>query len=238
MAKPDAQLWSGCPIAFEIPKECDMFTRSQTVTLAAAMLAAGLAVAQTQTPPGQTSPTPPDARTGSPTANPRDTTTGNPGAVPQDQMDPYSTDKEFVKNVLESNATEVHLGKLAQDKASSDAVKELGKRMVEAHTQTSEQLKQAATALNVPVPAEPTRKAKKAEDKLAKLSGADFDRAYAKMAAEEQKQAVKQFERESKNGKVPGVKEFASKNLSVEQERQKQAEELASAGTGTASRQK
>jgi len=214
-----------------------MFMRSHTITLAAAMLVAGLAGAQTQTPPGQTSPTPPDARTGSPTTNPRENT---PGAIPQDQqqMDPYLTDKEFVKNVLESNATEVHLGKMAQDKASSDAVKELGKRMVEAHTETSQQLKKAADALNVPVPSEPTRKAKKAEDKLAKLSGADFDRAYAKMAAEEQKQAVKQYERESKNGKVAGVKEFASKNLSVEQERQKQAEQLASGGTGEASRQK
>jgi putative membrane protein len=164
---------------------------------------------------------------------------GNPGAVPQDQqMDPYVTDKEFVKNVAESSATEVHLGKLAQDKASSDAVKELGKRMVEAHTQTSQQLKQAAAALNVQVPAEPPRKAKKAEDKLAKLSGVDFDRAYAKMAADEQKQAVKQFEREAKSGKVPGVKDFAAKNLPAAQERQKEAEELASGGTGTAARQK
>jgi putative membrane protein len=99
-------------------------------------------------------------------------------------------------------------------------------------------LKQAATALNVQVSTEPPRKVKKAEDKLSKLSGAEFDRAYAKMAADEQKQAVKQFEREAKNGRVPGVRDFASKNLSAEQERQRQAEELANAGTGTASRQK
>jgi putative membrane protein len=99
-------------------------------------------------------------------------------------------------------------------------------------------LKQAAVALNIQVPAEPPRKAKKAEDKLTKLSGADFDRAYAKMAADEQKQTVKQFEREAKNGKVPGMKDFAAKNLSAEQERQKQAEELATAATGTAAREK
>jgi putative membrane protein len=164
---------------------------------------------------------------------------GNPGAVPQDQqMDPYMADKDFVKSVAESSATEVQLGKLAEEKASSDAVKELGKHMVEAHTQTSEQLKQAAAALKIQVPAEPPRKAKKAEDKLAKLSGADFDRAYAKMAADEQKQAVKQFEREAKSGKAPGVRDFAAKSLPAEQERQKQAEELAGAGTGTAARQK
>jgi predicted outer membrane protein len=88
------------------------------------------------------------------------------------------------------------------------------------------------------LPTEPPRKAKKAEGKLAKLSGADFDRAYAKMAADEQKQTVKEFEHEAKNGRVTGVKDFAAKNLPAEQERQKQAEELAGAGSGTASRQK
>jgi len=166
---------------------------------------------------------------------------GNPGAVPQqDQLaDPYVMDKDFVRNASESSATEVHLGKLAQDKGSSDAVKELGKKMVDAHTQAGDQLKQAATALNIPAPDDPPRKAKKAGDKLAKLSGSDFDRAYAKMAADEEKQAVKQYEREAKNGKVPGMKDFATKNLPAVQERQKQAQELASAGsTGTAARQK
>jgi putative membrane protein len=110
--------------------------------------------------------------------------------------------------------------------------------MVEAHTQTSQQLKQAAAALNVQVSAEPPRKAKKAEDKLAKLSGADFDRAYAKNAADEQKVAVKQFEREAKGGRVPALKDFAAKNLAAEQERQNHAEELARSGTGTPSREK
>jgi hypothetical protein len=34
------------------------------------------------------------------------------------------------------------------------------------------------------------------------------------------------------------MKDFAAKNLSAEQERQKQAEELATAATGTAAREK
>lgn len=215
-----------------------MFSRSHILGLAGAIVLAGSAWAQTQ--PSQNNQTAPDrSSTGSPMGMPRDNTPGNPGALPPDQqMDPYMTDKDFVKDAAESSATEVQLGRLAQDKALSDAVKEFGRRMVEAHTQTSQQLKQAGAALNIQLPAEPPRKAKKAEGKLSKLSGADFDRAYAKMAADEQKQAVKEFEHEAKNGKVAGVKDFAAKNLQAEQERQKQAEDLAGAGTGTASRQK
>ena len=221
-----------------------MFSRLHILGLSAAMVLAGSAWAQTQPPAGGGgSQMPPDARGGSstesPAGTPRGDVAGNPGAVPQNQqMDPYMTDKDFVKSVAESSATEVELGKLAQEKASSDAVKDLGKRMVDAHTQTGEQMKKAGAALNMNLTSEPPRKAKKAQDKLSKLSGPDFDRAYAKMAADEEKQAVKQFEREAKDGKVPAVKDFAAKNLPAEQERQKRAEELAGSGIGTADRQK
>jgi putative membrane protein len=90
--------------------------------------------------------------------------------------------------------------------------------------------------MNIQVPAEPPRKAKKAEEKLSKLSGPDFDRAYTKIAADEQKQFVKELQREARNGRAAGVKEYATKNLPAEQERQKQAEELAN--TRTPARQK
>jgi putative membrane protein len=209
-----------------------MFNRSRILSLA--LVLAGGAWAQMQTQP-QTQP----GQSGPPSGVPQSNSTGNAGAVPQDQqVDPYMTDKDFIKNVSESSATEVEIGKLAADKASTDAVKGLGKQMVEAHTQTSQKMKQAAAALKVQVSDDPPRKAKKAEDKLAKLSGADFDRAYAKIAADEQKQTVRQFEREAKNGKAPALKDFASKNLSAEQERQKQADELASAATGSTTKQK
>ncbi len=211
-----------------------MSSRLNVVSLAAAVVLTGAAYGQTPPGGGQMPPS-----GGSPMGAPQSTMPGNPGVIPPDrQTDPFLVDKDFVKSVAESSATEVQLGKLAQDKASNGTVKELGKQMVDAHTKTSEQMKQAAAALKIQLPSEPPRKAKKAEEKLARLSGPDFDRAYARMAADEQKQSVKQFEREAKDGKVPGVKDFAAKNLSAEQDRQKHAEELAGAGTGTASRQK
>jgi hypothetical protein len=54
------------------------------------------------------------------------------------------------------------------------------------------------------------------------------------MAADEQKQAVKQFEREARNGKSPALKDYAAKNLSAEQEREKHAEALNTGGTAAA----
>ena len=206
-----------------------MSTRLHILSWTAALVMAGSAWAQTdaqtQTPPGQ-SASPPGLSTGAP----QNTMPSSSAPVPQEaQGDPYITDKEFVKSAAETSAIEVHLGKLAADKGSSDSVKQLGKRMVETHTQTGEQLNRAATALKLETPSDTPRKAKKAEDKLAKLSGSDFDKAYTKIAAEEQKQAVKQFEHEAKNGKIQGVKDFAAKALPAQQETEKRAAELASA---------
>jgi len=207
-----------------------MFSRLHILNLTAAIVFTGIAAAQTPGTMNAPMASPQNPNSAAPQANPA----SNPNIPPQDQMDPYGGDKDFVKSAVEISATEVHLGKLAEEKASSDSVKELGKRMVDANSQMGEQLKKAAAAMKVQVSDDPPRKAKKAEDKLAKLSGTEFDRAYAKMVADEQKQAVKQYEREAKDGKAPGLKDFAAKSLSGEQERQKQAEELA--GTDTARR--
>ena len=198
-----------------------MFSRSHIVSCAAALILAASGWAQMQTP-GQSGPM------GGPQS------TGSVGMAQDPRMDPYSTDKDFIRSAAESSATEVHLGKLAQDRASSEAVKQLGKRMAESMAQTIEQLQKAATALKIQLPADPPRRAKKAEDKLARLSGADFDHAYVRMAADEEKQVVRQFEREALNGKLAGVKEFASKNLPAEEELERQAEDLVGAGAKTA----
>ena len=198
-----------------------MFSRSLFVTCAAALVLAGSGWAQ-MLPSGGPPQMPQNPQMGPPQG-----TMPNVGAFPQSpRADPYAVDKDFVKNVAEASATEAHLGKIAQEKASSDAVKQLGKQMVDANTQTGRQLQQAATALKITLPAEPPKKARKDEDKLAKLSGADFDHAYTKMAADEQKQAVKDFEREARDGKSPALKDYAAKNLPGEQDREKQAEAL------------
>src|SRR5262249_24267992 len=151
------------------------FRRSQIVNFLAVIALATSAGAQTQPAPGGAGQTPPDIGCRPPSASPIGNAARNPGAVPQDmQMDPYAADKDFLKSMSESSAVQVQLGKLPQDKASSDSVKEFGKQMVEAHTQTAEHLKEAAAGLKTEVPTEPSRKARKAEEKLSKLSGADF----------------------------------------------------------------
>ena len=52
-------------------------------------------------------------------------------------------------------------------------------------------------------------------DKLSKLSGADFDKAYVKAMVMDHQEDVKDFTKESQNGKDEKIKGFASETLPV-----------------------
>jgi len=126
---------------------------------------------------------------------------------------PKQDDKKFAKEAAIGGLTEVELGKLAQQKASSDAVKQFAQKMVDDHTKANEELKQVASKEGLEIPDAPDKKHQSRIDKLGKLSGADFDKAYIKDQVKDHKEDVRKFEGESKNGTVPGVKDFATKTL-------------------------
>lgn len=205
-----------------------MNNTAYALTVAASVLLAGSVWAQNpsssatpQTPPvSQTPGEPGSVRT--PGISPSDTINGQAQAT----VDPLATARKFVKEAAEGSATEVALGKVAQERGSSDAVKEFGKRMVADHSKAAEELKQLAAMVKVEVPSETPKKAKKAQDKLSKLSGADFDRAYAKLMVSDHKEDVKAFQEEARDGAIPPVKNFAAKTLPTLQEHLKLAEEL------------
>jgi putative membrane protein len=110
--------------------------------------------------------------------------------------------------------------------------------MVEVHSQTSEELKQAAAKANIQVASEPPRKARKAADKLNRLSGADFDRAFAREVMKLQKDNLKQYTRESKAGQSPELKQCASRVMPALEENRKMAERLENNAGGAAGVQK
>jgi len=127
-------------------------------------------------------------------------------------------DKKFVKESALGGLAEVELGKLATQKGSSDAVKQFGQRMVDDHSKANEQLKQAAAKSNIEVPASLDSKHQSHIDKLAKLSGPEFDKAYLKDQVKDHEHDVNQFKDEAQNGSDPNVKQFAMATLPTLQE--------------------
>ena len=135
-------------------------------------------------------------------------------------------DAKFIQKAAGGSRAEVELGKLAQQKAMREEVKEFATRMVEDHAKANDELAKIAGANGVSLPAEVDSSTRKEMDKLQKLVGGDFDRAYMKHMVADHEKAVGLFEREAKNGQDAEVKKFAEMTLPTVQAHLKQAKEI------------
>jgi len=141
-----------------------------------------------------------------------------PATMPETTTPARVDDKKFLKDAAVGGMTEVELGKLAAGKGSSDEVKQFGQKMVDDHSKANDELKQLAAKENVPVPESLDSKHQSRVDKLSKLSGPDFDKAYMKDQLKDHEQDVREFQNEAQNGSDPNVQQFASKTLPTLQE--------------------
>ena len=144
-------------------------------------------------------------------------------------------DERFLKEAAQDNLAEVQLGELAQQRGGSDQVKEFGKRMAADHGKAVDELKQLASQKGVALPTALDRGHQREHDRLAKLSGAEFDRAYMKHMVKDHGKDVKAFDREATSGKDPDVKSWAARTLPTIKEHQAQAKQLLASVDGKAS---
>jgi putative membrane protein len=137
-----------------------------------------------------------------------------------------SKDAKFLKEAAIGAMAEVQTGKLVEQNATNQDVKHFGQRMVTDHGKELTDLQTLAQSKNVDLPTEPDKKHKKTYDKLAKLQGDEFDKAYSKDALEDHRKDVKEFQKEADKATDPDVKAFAAKQVPVLQEHLSMAEKL------------
>lgn len=187
-------------------------TRAAAIAAAALLIGGGAARAQQPT-----SSTPPNTTQHDDGARKAGTTAKANG-----------TDHTFIRKAAEGGVAEVELGRLAQQKASSNDVKKFAQRMVDDHGKANDQLKTIAQQKNVTVPTQLTGKEKAAYDRLSKLSGEQFDRAYMRLMVEDHRKDVNEFRHVSQTAKDTDVKQFASSTLPTLEDHLKMAEQTAS----------
>jgi putative membrane protein len=136
------------------------------------------------------------------------------------------SDKDFITEAATGGMAEVKLGQLAADQGGSDDVRKFGKRMVDDHSAANKDFVALLSKKGVTAPKELTKKQQELYDHLAKLRGAEFDRAYIKHMVEDHKEDVALFEGMSKSGSDPDLKAFASKTLPTIKEHLKMAEQI------------
>ena len=137
-----------------------------------------------------------------------------------------SSDAHFAAEAASGGLAEVKLGQLAQQNGSSDAVREFGRRMETDHSKAGDQLREIALKNNITLPTDLNSKDQATYDRLAKLSGAEFDRAYAQDMVTDHVQDVAAFKREASSGANPDIKDFASQTLPTLEDHLKHAREM------------
>jgi len=147
---------------------------------------------------------------------------GRPGYSPDMNRDNprlgQTDENRFFREAFLTGITAVELGKVAVAKTSNDAVKQFAQKMMDSQFKLNEDLKQLARRQNIGVPDSLDSKHQSRVDKISKLSGADFDRAYIKDQLKDHQQDVKEFQLEAKSGSDPDVKSFAFKMIPLLEE--------------------
>lgn len=137
-------------------------------------------------------------------------------------------DQKFVMDAAAGGMMEVELGRLAAQKASSAEVKAFGQRMVTDHSKANEQLMALAATKGLSISKSLPADMQKEHDKLASLSGAEFDRMYMQHMLKDHKKDVSEFEKQSQKGTDSGLRSFAQQTLPVLREHLTLAESTAS----------
>src|SRR5690242_10004580 len=137
-----------------------------------------------------------------------------------------SGDETFAKKAAEGGMAEVKLGQLAEERGSNPAVKNFGRRMVQDHSKANNELKEATSKENIELPSELDKSDQATYDRLSKLSGDAFDRAYARDMVKGHSKDVSEFQKEAKNGRDESIKNFAAQTLPTLQNHLDQARQM------------
>ncbi len=122
-------------------------------------------------------------------------------------------DAQFLVDAAVIHRQEISLGKLAQQKGTTNHVKELGKMMEVDHTKALAELTTVAKTKNISLPTAQTDNEQDAYNKLNQKSGNDFGKEFSNMMVDGHKNAIALFEKSSTDGSDLEIKAWAASLL-------------------------
>jgi putative membrane protein len=150
-------------------------------------------------------------------------------ATPRPQAGPeVRADSALIREATAGNLQEIRLGNLAKTKATNPAVKQFGQRMVTDHTTMQSQWG-ALVARNGLLPNAGLDQAQEQEaSQLAKLSGAEFDRAYMTSMIQDHQHTVEAFQSLGPSAHSAEVRQLAASSLGTIQQHLSLAQQVGS----------
>jgi putative membrane protein len=136
---------------------------------------------------------------------------------------------DFVKEASQGNQAEISMAQLAEQKSQSSDVKNLAEMIQQDHQQAQEKLQTIAQAHGITLDQTPSWSERRAQSKLEKLNGGDFDQQYTKDMLEDHVSDIKKFQKASQQIQESDVKDYAQNCLPVLQKHLQNAETAAKA---------
>lgn len=147
------------------------------------------------------------------------------GGMTQQGMS-QQTDATFAQQAALSGLAEIELGRLAQQRASSDAVRQFADHIVNDHTRANADLKQLARNQGITLPADLDQQHRQLLDTLSRQRGQDFDRQFVQQMIDDHQQAVNLFDTEARTGQNSELRAWAAHTVPVLRDHLRMAQDL------------
>jgi putative membrane protein len=134
-------------------------------------------------------------------------------ALAQKTKAPMS-DQDFLNTAAQTDMIEAHLGKLAQDQASAQPVKDYAQMLVTDHTQDYQQLRGLAQQTRMTIPsAIDDAHNKSMVGPMHKLNGKAFDHKYIQEMIAGHTEALALYKKEAHDAKDPAIQSYAQQTI-------------------------
>jgi putative membrane protein len=121
--------------------------------------------------------------------------------------------QKFLMEASKMQHEEIALGRLAQQRGTSQHVKDLGNMMVQDHTKTLSEIQTLAQSQSITIPSTLENSSVDGYDKLSDKTGNDFDKSYTDLMVKHHKDAIDKFEKAAENTENSEVAAWARQKL-------------------------
>jgi putative membrane protein len=105
--------------------------------------------------------------------------------------------KQFLETAIKGDNSEMMLGRMAERQGSSRSIQEFGKTLLDDHSKAKAQAAQVAEQWGVPVLQKALPQALEERDRLARLSGEQFDREFVRHMISDHRHDIGEFQKEA-----------------------------------------
>lgn len=135
-------------------------------------------------------------------------------STPQASSPLSAADQTFLENAAQGNYAEIEGSRMAQEKATSQNVKDFAATMIQEHSRANEKLTALAKKKDYVPPVEPSILQRTELKSLSLLSGDAFNTMYVdRIGVAAHTATVQQFETAATNAQDPDVRDFAQEML-------------------------